>query len=134
MHSRPKKEVMRKLTIGMMTYDDFDGVYFTVQSIRMYHPEILNEVEFLILDNNPDSEHGMAVKRFCKWVKEPIRYIPVTDARGTALRDRVFRMAQTPYVMCIDCHVMLSPGSLRKLIDGLDQGGAKGDLIQGPML
>ncbi len=26
------------LTIGMSTYDDFDGVYFTLQSLRMYHP------------------------------------------------------------------------------------------------
>jgi hypothetical protein len=26
------------LTIGMATYDDYDGVYFTLQSLRMYHP------------------------------------------------------------------------------------------------
>ncbi len=25
------------LTIGMSVYDDFDGVYFTMQALRMYH-------------------------------------------------------------------------------------------------
>jgi hypothetical protein len=26
------------LSIGMATYDDYDGVYFSVQAIRLYHP------------------------------------------------------------------------------------------------
>ncbi len=43
----------RKLTIGMATYDDYDGVYFTVQAIRLYHPEILEEVEFVIPAGRP---------------------------------------------------------------------------------
>jgi hypothetical protein len=25
------------LTIGMPVYDDFDGMYFTIQALRMYH-------------------------------------------------------------------------------------------------
>ncbi len=32
----------RTLTIGMATYDDYDGVYFTVQALRLYHPEIMD--------------------------------------------------------------------------------------------
>ena len=24
----------------MATYDDYDGVYFSVQAIRLYHPEV----------------------------------------------------------------------------------------------
>ena len=39
----------KKLTIGMATYDDYDGVYFTLQAIRLYHPEILHDVEFLVV-------------------------------------------------------------------------------------
>jgi hypothetical protein len=30
----------RTLTLGMATYDDFDGVYFSVQAIRLFHPEV----------------------------------------------------------------------------------------------
>ena len=29
------------LTIGMATYDDFDGVYFTIQSLRLHHAEVM---------------------------------------------------------------------------------------------
>src|SRR5689334_17254283 len=40
----------KKLTVGMATYDDYDGVYFTLQAIRLYHPEILADVEFVIIN------------------------------------------------------------------------------------
>ena len=49
----------------MATYDDFDGVYFTIQALRMYH-EICqsNDVEFLVLDNNPDGKHAQTLSGF----------------------------------------------------------------------
>ncbi len=31
----------KKLTIGMATYDDYDGVYFSIQALRLYHNEIV---------------------------------------------------------------------------------------------
>lgn len=43
----------KKLTIGMATYDDFDGVFFSVQALRMYHPET-EGAEIIVLDNNPE--------------------------------------------------------------------------------
>ena len=51
------------LTVGMSTYDDFDGVYFTVQALRMYHNIINNnDCEIIIIDNNPDGYHSQALK------------------------------------------------------------------------
>ena len=47
---------MPKLTVGMACYDDFDGVYFSVQSLRMYHSDIMNDIEILVVDNNPNSD------------------------------------------------------------------------------
>ena len=41
---------MTRLTIGMATYDDYDGVFFSVQAIRMYHPEITDQIELLVID------------------------------------------------------------------------------------
>ena len=38
------------LTIGMATFDDYHGVYFSIQALRMYHREIMNETEILIID------------------------------------------------------------------------------------
>ena len=47
------------LTIGMAVYDDYDGVYFTVQALRLYHEICRSDrVEFIIIDNNPDSANG----------------------------------------------------------------------------
>ena len=39
-----KKRQHHKLCIGMATYDDFDGVYFSVQAIQLYHPEVADEI------------------------------------------------------------------------------------------
>jgi hypothetical protein len=36
----------KKLCIGMATYDDYDGVYFSLQAIRLYHPEVLDDIEY----------------------------------------------------------------------------------------
>ena len=38
-----------ELTVGMATYRDFDGVYFTIQALRLYHD--MEGVEVLVVDN-----------------------------------------------------------------------------------
>ena len=40
---------MTALTIGMTTYNDYEGVYFTVQALRSYQE--LDDVEFLVVDH-----------------------------------------------------------------------------------
>lgn len=125
---------MRKLTIGIATHDDYDGIYFTIQSIRMHHPEVLDDIEFIIIDNNPESNHGKAIRDLTNWLKEPFQYLPFTKFKSTAVKNKVFELADTPYVLCLDSHVLLEQGSLRKLIDFYDQGLDGGNLLQGPML
>jgi hypothetical protein len=125
---------MNKLTIGMCTYDDFDGVYFTIQSIRLYHPEVLDRLEFIVVDNNPTGRHGNEIKNFVAWVKQPIKLIPFSEYKSCTLKSKVFEYAETPYVMSVDCHVMLAPGSIQKLLDFYDAGKDGGNLLQGPLL
>jgi len=125
---------MKKLTIGMVTYDDFDGVYFSIQSIRMFHKEILDQLEFIVIDNNPESSHGKMTSNFMGWIKEPHTYVPFTSYQSTALRTKIFEYAKTPYVLVMDCHVMFEAGSLKKLIDFFDHGKDEGNLLQGPLL
>lgn len=122
------------LTIGMLTYDDFDGVYFTIQSLRLHHPEAMENVEFIILDNNSKSAHGQAVRDLTAWVRQPIRYIPMIERTGTALRNELFEQAQTPHVLCLDSHVMLTPGALTGLITYMNAGNDEGNLLQGPLI
>lgn len=125
----------RKLTIGMPVFDDFDGVYFTVQAIRMFHPEVLGEVEFVIVDNHPESVSGKAVKSFTGWMKEPVRYVPYTGTTGAAnAKQEVIERAETPYVMCIDCHILMVPGAIKRLIETFDRGEDGSNLLQGPLL
>ena len=123
-----------KLTVGMATYDDFDGVYFTVQALRLYHPEGIDDLEIIVVDNNPDSAHGKAVRDFVtSWVRNS-QYIPFRDAVGTSSsRDKVFQVAKGEYVLCVDCDVLLAPDALRKFVDYLDANDCS-DLLQGPML
>lgn len=125
---------MRKLTIGMATHDDYDGVYFTIQSIRMFHREVLNDVEFVIIDNNPSSDHGRALRNMSNWIKEPLQYLPYINHKSTTVKNKVFELADTPYVMCIDCHVMIEQGAIKKLINFYETGKDGGNLLQGPLL
>ena len=122
-----------KLTIGMATYDDYDGVYFTLQSIRLYHGEILDKLQFIIIDNNPTSVVGEAIKKFVETIPH-CKYIPFSAYKGTSIRDLFFREANTEYVMSIDSHIMIEKGALAKTIQFLDQNPACMDLIQGPIV
>lgn len=123
----------KKLTIGMATYDDYDGVYFSVQAIRMFHPEVTNEIEILIIDNNPQGICADDLQALAEHV-EGCRYVANDEIRGTAVRDFVFREACTDYVMCIDSHVFIEPGAIRRLIDYFDANPDTPDLLQGPMV
>lgn len=118
----------------MITYDDFDGVYFTLQSLRLHHPEVADDVEFIIIDNNPTSVHGKEVKNLTNWGNNTVRYVPFTEYNSTAVRTKIFEYADTPYVMCIDCHVLLDLGSIKRLINFFDSGKDEGNLLQGPLL
>lgn len=125
---------MRKLTIGMTTHDDYDGVYFTIQSIRMFHKEILDDVEFVIIDNNPTSDHGKHLREFIGWIDEPLQYLPFTKYKSTSIKNKVFELADTPYVLCMDSHVLVEPGALSKLITYFDLNQDNNNLLQGPLV
>ena len=129
----PGSYIQPKLTIGMAAYDDFDGVYFTLQGLRLYHGEVANELEFLVIDNNPGSLAGEAVSRLANGIPN-LRYVPCGEFNGTAIRDFVFRYANGEYVLCIDSHVLIEPGALRKLLDYLDARADCKDLLQGPLV
>ncbi len=135
-HSIPeptKSGSKKKLCLGMATYDDYDGVYFSVQAIRMFHPEITQDTEILVIDNNPTGACSPALKKLDSSIKG-YRYVPNANVQGTAIRDLVFQHANADYVLCMDSHVLLEPNAIRQFIDYLDQHLKCMDLLQGPML
>ena len=111
-----------RLTIGMAVYKSMETVYFTVQSLRMHHN--LKDAEILIIDNYGSEK----LKKWCRaWGGTKVRYEKYTEFQGTAVRQQVFEQAKGEFVICIDSHVLLLPGSIDKLWDG-------DDLIHGPMM
>jgi hypothetical protein len=125
---------MRKLTIGMAVHDDLDGLYFTIQAIRMFHKEILNDVEFVVIDNNPSGSHSKCIRDFIDWIEEPVQYLPFTKYNSTIVRNKIFDLADTPYVLSIDSHVLIEPGAIKKLIEFYDNNKDNGNLLQGPLV
>jgi len=122
-----------KLCIGMATYDDYDGVYFSIQAIRMYHPEILDYVEFVVLDNNPSGACAKALRELGNWVPN-YRYIQGDNFQGTWSRFNLINQTSAPYIMCIDSHVMIVPGAIKQLLDYLDAHPDTPDFLQGPLV
>lgn len=132
---------MPKLTIGMAVFQDFDGAAFTLQSLRMHHREILPHVEIIVVDNAPDTDQGRATKNLLGWFGryshdvQSVRYVPFTEHEGTSgPRDRVFREAKGDAVLCVDAHVLLPAGSLKRLIAYYDANPYTKDLLSGPIL
>lgn len=123
---------MKKLTIGSAVYDDFDGVYFSYQSIRLNNQDIWDDLDLLIIDNNPESDQGKATKDFCEKTKH-IRYIPYTEKTSTAVRNEIFFNAQGEFCMSIDCHVLFEPDTIKKLIKYFEENPDTKDLFHGPM-
>ncbi len=121
-----------KLTIGMATYDDYDGVYFSVQALRMYHQDVA-DTEILVIDNNPEGRAAHALKSLENEARN-FRYVPSNAWSGTAIRDQIFHEADGRFVLCIDCHVFIVPGALRRLVAYLDEYPDTKDLLQGPIL
>ena len=120
---------MVALTIGMATYNDFNGVYFTLQSLRLYQD--LRDTELLVVDNYgcPDT------KRLVEGWVHGARYVLATEVRGTAAaKDRVFREAQGEAILCCDSHVLFAPGAIRRLKEYYREHPGCPDLLQGPLV
>lgn len=118
---------MVALTIGMATYDDFDGVYFTIQSLRLYQD--LTDTEILVIDNYGCDD----TQKFVQSVVNA-RYIRATEVVGTAVRELVFTHAEGDAVLCVDSHILLVPGAVARLRDYYADHPETRDLVQGPLL
>ena len=117
------------LTIGMATFDDFDGVYFTLQALKAYHD--LDDVELVVVDTKPESCKDTA--SVCRSLDA--KYFHRPDKVGTsASRNHVFEVANGRFVMCIDCHILLAKDSVKKLKEYLKKNMDSNNIIQGPLL
>jgi hypothetical protein len=99
----------------------------------MFHPEVADQVSFLIVDNHPEGPAAADLKALEGWVPL-LRYVPFRGFRGTSIRDLIFREANADIVCCVDSHVLVQPGGLAAVISWFDEHPDSRDLIQGPLL
>ena len=119
----------------MAGYNEADCSWFTLQCARVMHEEVNRNLEFVFVDNNPNGPHGEYIRNLVENHIKNGRYIPMAGTSGTAApRDRVFREAKTDAVLCIDPHVLLPKGAVKKLLFYYDDHPDCDDLLQGPML
>src|SRR5215204_5234964 len=119
---------MVAMTIGMATYNDFDGVYFTLQALRLYQD--LDDVELLVVVNYGCDTTKNLVEGSVKG-----RYVLATDVSGTAApKNRVFEEAKGDAVLCCDSHVLFAPGAIARLKSYHRAHPESIDLLQGPLL
>jgi glycosyltransferase involved in cell wall biosynthesis len=112
----------------MPTYQDFDGVYFTLQSLRLFHD--LSDTELLVVDN-----YGCEYTK--KFVEKSVkgRYILSTDVVGTSqAKNVVLQEARGEAVLCCDSHVMFFPGAIARLKQYYREHPDCQDLLQGPIV
>lgn len=116
-----------QLTIGIPTYEDFEGVWATLQALSMYHPK----VAYLVIDNSP---------KLCdrtKRITESVggTYLHRPDLTGTcAPKNALFSLAKTKWVLCIDSHILLELGAIQSLLSYIEKNPESNDLIQGPLV
>ena len=118
-----------KLTIGMAVYDDWVGVYFTVEALRMYQD--LTDTEILVVDNKGDKGMQDWIKA---WHGGVVRYELNTTPGTSQSRNSVFEKAKGEWVVCMDSHILLAPGSVAALKDWVGKNPKCTGLLQGPML
>jgi hypothetical protein len=144
-----------RLTIGMATYRDFDGVYFSLNSLRLYHADVMPKIELVVVDNDPDGPQGDRLRGFLANVadgagtfyppnQKPVRDFPqpygvnyagMPGNTGTsAPRDHIFKVATGDAVLVLDSHVLLWPDSVSRLIQYYQRNADTRDLLSGPLV
>ncbi len=65
----------------------------------------------------------------------PCKYIPFTAVQGTSVpRNQVFEHASGEAVLCMDCHVLLWPGAIDRLLAYYAEHPDCMDLLSGPLV
>jgi hypothetical protein len=121
-----------KLTISMAAYDDYDGVFFTIQSLRMHH-NLPADTEFVVIDNNPVGQNSETMKGFLKAVPN-IKLIEEKGRKSSFVKYDAFKHATGDVILGLDCHILLQTGFIDALLSwwGANQGSP--NLLTGPLV
>ena len=126
---------MMKLTLGMATAEDFDGVRMTVQAGKINAAEAgVSLDQIIVVNNRPGSRHGTDTADFMRKVGPEALHIPFKEYESTAVRDQVFRHSRNEWTICVDSHVILYPSFFRSLQKFAEASPDSIDILHGPMI
>lgn len=134
----------KRLSVAIAHYDDLDGAYFTIQDIRKElvfngRRDLLEQIEFVICENNPDSNHAKELKNFAVQNlanQKSLTYV-IERENGTARpKDAAIRAAKGDFVLMLDSHVLLCPTVtvFEKLFEFMDKNPDTNNLYNGPLV
>lgn len=121
-----------KLTISMAAYDDYDGVFFTIQSLRMHH-NLPADTEFVVIDNNPVGRNSETMKGFLKAVPNT-KLIEEKGRKSSFVKYDAFKHATGDVILGLDCHVLLQPGFIDALLSWWEANQGSSNLLTGPLV
>jgi len=127
------------LTIGTAVHNDFDGAYFTIQSLKMNND--VSKVDLIVIDNSDNTPKGkldslklidLVEKK--SGVFNSTKYLKFNTPGTTQTREQIFKEATTDFVMVMDCHVLLRPGAVNKLLKYYEENPDTKDMYTGPLI
>jgi len=129
------------LTIGMAHHNDYHGAYFSIQDIRKelifnQRFDLLQKIEFLVVENDPGSRHAQKLKDLENKIHN-LRIVDFGERGGTsATRNKIVEESKTSFVLIMDCHILLCPviKTLDKLFTFLEYNSKSDDLYSGPLV
>lgn len=119
------------LTIGMATYDDAQGVWWTLSSLRLHHIGPHDpRIELLVVNDHPNEDTDLT--NAC--ANAGARLVHKSKNLGPAhAKNTIWENATGRYVLMLDCHVLLGPRSIRYIMDAIEDDTIGNDMWVGPL-
>jgi glycosyltransferase involved in cell wall biosynthesis len=123
------------LSIGMPHFQDWEGAWATIQSVlwEALAAGVMDKIEIVVVDQSPESEAGKKVSGYLQgWVPRSV-YVPMENLGTAQGKNAVFARARGEWVLLLDCHAAIKPGSLGKMFRWMAENRFNGDLYGGVM-
>ena len=125
---------MKTTSLVMANYGDYNGVFMTVQHVRMSSEVWWDEI--IVVDSSW-SEFPQEHAELLQLQKEipRLRVVPYSGVMGTTqTRNHAMDVTTSDVVFCVDSHVLLDRHARSCVLNYFDEPANRGDIVSGPML
>ncbi len=125
------------LTIGFPVYNDHEGLWASLQTLGAFHHPHVKSCNLLVVNDHVAGADREAVENLTKHCEHfnSVKYLENPQHLGPARsKDRIFKEADTEWVLCMDSHVILPQRVLERTLNFIFSNPTALDLFQGPIL